>query len=107
LPALETMIAASVVVGGSLLVFGRKFSLTQGLTLGAIFALIHGYAHGQEIGTALTIPYFAGFVTGFLLLASSAMAVGHLAGRRRLSQWMRPAGVGFVCMGGLFLSGVL
>jgi len=72
LPAIETTIAASVVVLGLLLVSLGNLPLAFTLPLITIFAVFHGHAHYAEMGDAGFLRYAAGFV-----LATAGL---HLAG---------------------------
>src|SRR5204863_8258537 len=47
-PALETAIMLTVIGSGTLLAFGRRVPLWASSTIAALFALIHGFAHGAE-----------------------------------------------------------
>lgn len=75
-PGLETMVAASVLILGAMLVMAAQLPSRLALGLIAATGLLHGMAHGVEATGSLP-AYFAGF------LASSALlhAAGWLAGR--------------------------
>ncbi len=97
LPAVETVIALSVLLIGALAVSGRKLPT---LLLAALFAtagLFHGFAYGEAIFGAETTPllaYFLGFaviqyaiavgvgyaIQGFADLTDKAMANVRIAG---------------------------
>ena len=49
IPAVETGIAASVLVLGSMVALGRTWSPGAAMALAGGFAVFHGYAHGAEI----------------------------------------------------------
>ena len=53
LPAVESSVAASVVLLGAMLFAGRRVPTSLGLTLVSAAALFHGYAHGSELATTL------------------------------------------------------
>lgn len=86
LPLLETGIALSVVLMGILLIKGAILPLAGAASLAAVFALLHGNAHGLAlVDTSAMGAYFAGF-----LLATLALnAIGMLLGRQLLArQWV-------------------
>ncbi len=95
-PAIEPMIAASMLVVGLLLAAQVKLPETTGAVLVGAFALFHGAAHGQELanGTAL-----AGMVLGTALLHAVGMAMG--LGLQRASQWLPRVAGGVVALMGL------
>lgn len=73
--ALEAGIALTVVGAGMLLALGRRWPTWATGMLAAVFALIHGFAHGAE-GPGRSLFYVAGLVcaTGGLALASAFIA---------------------------------
>lgn len=79
LPAVETWIAASVVVLG-LLVAGRIAApLALGILVCGVFAFFHGHAHGEELPNGVsTLGYGVGFLlaTALLHAAGIALALG-------------------------------
>jgi len=86
---LEAAIALTVVGAGVLLAMGRRWPLWAMGTLAAVFALIHGFAHGAE-GPAHSATYIAGLVAA---TATLALAVSFIAARlvaRPL--WLRTTG---------------
>ncbi|MDR7094876.1 HupE/UreJ family protein [Hydrogenophaga laconesensis] len=94
-PAIEPMIAASMLVVGLLLAAQVKLPEAAGAVLVGAFALFHGAAHGQELadGSAL-----AGMVAGTALLHTAGIAIG--LGFRRANQWLpRLAGAAVALMG--------
>lgn len=71
-PPVELGIAISVVVLGAMILFAARLPVLIACSVVAIFALFHGYAHGQELPSAADpIGYSLGFVlcTGLLHLA--------------------------------------
>ncbi|HUG72503.1 MAG TPA: HupE/UreJ family protein [Steroidobacteraceae bacterium] len=86
---LEAAIAVTVVGAGVLLALGRRWPLWAMGTLAAVFALVHGFAHGAE-GPARSGTYIAGLVvaTAALALAVSVIAARLVA--RPL--WLRATG---------------
>lgn len=107
LPLVETGIALSVLVLG-LVMLATRLPLAAGLALTGLFALFHGHAHGTEMPEGSTaLLYFAGFVTGTLLLHLSGYAVGRLV-KQHAPQWLpNAAGASVAGMGALMLSGLV
>lgn len=75
LPAVEPMIAISVIVLGIAVASGVKVPVGAGVALVASFAIFHGYAHAIE-GPANALPYGVGFVLATVLLHVAGMLVG-------------------------------
>ena len=82
-PAIEPMIAASMLVVGLLLAARVRLPEAAGAVLVGAFALFHGAAHGQELsgGTAL-----AGMVLGTALLHMVGIVLG--VSLRTRSAWV-------------------
>ncbi|MBM6580671.1 HupE/UreJ family protein [Microvirga sp. BT689] len=69
IPAVEALIAASVVAVGVVVALGWPWPRSAAATLVGFFAVFHGYAHGIEIPIgADAFPYILGFA-----LASAAL----------------------------------
>lgn len=69
LPAMEPLIAASVLVFGLLVATGARFPLVVSAVLVVAFALFHGAAHMAEAPIAAdATAYVAGFVVGTAVL---------------------------------------
>lgn len=78
--AIEIGIALSVIVLGFTIASGGQ--ITTWLLYGCVslFAIFHGYAHGQEIPElASNWAYIAGFMTGTAALHLMGVAIGHYA----------------------------
>ena len=104
LPAVEPMIAASLLVTG-LLVVSRLHvpGLVAALGVG-VFAIFHGVAHGYELaGEASAWPTLAGMLTATVLLHSAGLAAGW-ALRQRTVWISRTAGMAVALMGGALLA---
>jgi urease accessory protein len=72
LPPVEVAIALSVLVLGGCIALALNAPIWAAMLLVAVFALFHGYAHGQELPSAADpFSYTAGFVliTGTLHIA--------------------------------------
>ncbi len=102
-PAVEPMIAASLLVTGLLVVSRLRVpGLVAALGVGA-FALFHGVAHGLELaGEASAWPTLAGMLTATVLLHCAGLAAGW-ALRQRTVWLARAAGAGVAAFGGALL----
>ncbi len=103
-PGLEAAIALTVMGSGILLAMGRRWPLWATASFAALFALIHGFAHGAE-GPATSSRYVPGLVVA---TAGLALAVSFLAARLQAHRvWLRIAGalsaIGGVVAGSLAL----
>lgn len=75
LPAVETAIAMSVVVLGTLIAAGVSLPVGAGAALIALFAVFHGYAHGSE-ATGTVAGYMAGFAFTTAILHVAGIVLG-------------------------------
>jgi urease accessory protein len=81
LPFAEPGILASVVVLGLLVLAAAQWHVGIGAALVAIFALLHGQAHGAELPAgAAAATYAAGFAIGTALLHCVGLAAALVAG---------------------------
>lgn len=79
LPAVESGIAASVLVLGLLVAAAVRLPLGTGLVVVAVFAAFHGHAHGSELPQGASAAIFAvGFVLATALLHSVGVVTGRL-----------------------------
>ena len=104
LPAVEPMIAASLLVTGLLVVSRLRVpGLVAALGVG-VFAVFHGVAHGYELaGSASAWQTLAGMLTATVLLHSAGLAAGWALRHRHV--WLaRAAGVGVAAFGGVLLA---
>jgi urease accessory protein len=102
-PALETAIALTVMGAGVLLAVGRRWPLWATGALGAVFALVHGFAHGAE-GPAQSRAYVAGLM---LATAALAFAVSFAAARlHSRTPLLRIAGIVSAAAGTAGLAGL-
>lgn len=97
--AVEPMIAASVLVAGLLLASRRDIGAGLAATLVGAFGLVHGAAHGLELGTPQAT---AGMVLGSVALQATGVAVGLVLARAHLA-WTRAAGALVATVGGMLL----
>jgi urease accessory protein len=109
LPAVEPMIAASLLVIGLLLALRAKLPAWAGTLLVGGFAVFHGYAHGAELpATAAALPAVLAYAGGFAAATMALHLLGIGAGTllRRHAGWLaRVAGAGVALYGaGLLLA---
>ena len=103
LPLVEPGIAASVLALGLLVAFAVRLPLAAAAGLVAVFALLHGHAHGSElpmIGSAAS--YVAGFVAATALL----LALGIFVGRTLRSPAVQFAGACVALSGVALIAGI-
>jgi urease accessory protein len=104
-PAIEPMIAASLLVLGLLVAVRRSLPLVAALALAGFFAFFHGAAHGQELASEQAWPALAG-----MLLATAALhGLGILLGRQLFTRqrWLAPAaGSAVALLGSALLLGL-
>jgi urease accessory protein len=80
LPWTEIGIGVSVLVLGLMIAFALRPSIVVSIVLIALFALIHGYAHGAELpASASPLAYGIGFVVATLVLHAIGLAFGWFA----------------------------
>lgn len=106
LPAVEPMIAASLLVLGLLVFTQRRLPAVAGAALVGVFAIFHGVAHGQELagesGAALTL---GGMLAATVLLHAGGIAIGWAL--RNGHRWMpRVAGAAVAIFGIALLGGL-
>jgi len=107
LPAVEPMIAASLLVLGLLVLTQRRLPPLAAAALVGVFAVFHGIAHGQELagesGAALTL---AGMLAATVLLHAAGIAAGWAL--RHGHRWLpRIAGAAVALFGVALLGGTL
>jgi urease accessory protein len=76
LPAIEAIIAASVIVLGLLVAAGLRMPIVASAALVACFAAFHGFAHATEAPS----PQFAAYATGFVIATVVLHAIGIATG---------------------------
>ncbi|WP_395670034.1 HupE/UreJ family protein [Rhodoferax sp.] len=91
LPAVEPMVASSLLVLGLLLASRTRMQGAASALLVGGFAAFHGWAHGSELSGALWFAPLAGMVLATLALHTLGVALG-LALRGRSLWWSRMAG---------------
>ena len=98
LPGVEAGILASVIVLGALAALAVRLPLGTGAALVAAFGLLHGAAHGAELGGVAML----GAIGGTVVLHAAGLAIGATA-----APWARPAARlagGATAMAGLALA---
>jgi urease accessory protein len=106
MPMVEPGILASVIVLGLMLLSTARLPVATGAALVAVFALLHGHAHGAELpSSAPALAYAAGFAIATALLVSLGLAVAPLAGRGRGRLLVRGAGA-LIAAAGVVLAAI-
>jgi len=101
LPLVESGIALSVLLLGIVICMGARLPAAAALTLSAVFALFHGYAHGAEASGALMV-FAAGFMLTSTLLHLSGIQLARMLAR--LPLLVRSAGAAIAASGLWMLS---
>lgn len=100
LPMIESGIAASVLVLGLLVAFAVRMPVSASAFIAAVFAILHGYAHGTEIpASASGITYAAGFLAATALLNCAGIGLGVLIQRGTTAPLVRFAGAAIAVVG--------
>nr|WP_294527054.1 HupE/UreJ family protein [uncultured Rhodopila sp.] len=104
LPAVEPMIAVSVIALGLAVAFRLRVAAPAAAALVGVFAVFHGHAHGAEM-PALASPllYGLGFVLATAALHGAGIALGLGLGRTGAAWLPRIAGHGIAAFGALLL----
>lgn len=84
LPAIEPLIATSVIVLGVLVAAGIRMPITASAMLVGVFAIFHGYAHASEGPSGGMLAYAIGFVIATGMLHAGGLAAGAWVARRDL-----------------------
>ena len=107
LPAVEPMIAASLLVLGLLVATRMHLAAGAAAALVGVFAVFHGVAHGHELASDHgAVPTLAGMGAATLLLHAAGIAAGWAL--RHANAWLpRVAGVAVAGLGATLLSQAL
>jgi urease accessory protein len=109
MPAVEPMIAASLLVIGLLLAVRARLPVAAGMALVGAFAVFHGFAHGAELpASADALPGVLAYAGGFVLatFALHVIGLGIGAALRERNGWLaRTAGAGVALYGAALLIG--
>ena len=104
LPPVEIGIAVSVIALGGVIALALRPPAWVAIALVAVFAVFHGYAHGQELPSlADPVGYSIGFVTMTGALHLSGIGIGlvdHLRGGRKV---LRTIGAAIAACGTWYL----
>ena len=107
-PAVETGVAASAIVLGAMVFLQARPKLPVALSLVALFAIFHGYAHGAELPPGESgVLYSLGFVVGTGLMHGCGIALGLIDRWNWGKGVVRLAGVLIAAGGCWFLYGAL
>lgn len=106
LPGVETGIALSVLVLGLAVAFAARPPLVAAMAVTAVFALLHGHAHGTEMGAASQAALYAdGMILATALLHAGGLAAARLAQQFALPALTRAAGAAVALAGIVILAG--
>ena len=105
MPAVESGIAASVLILGLLIAFSARLPILLGMVLVGMFALFHGYAHGTELPQVASV---ASYSLGMLLATIGLHAAGLGAGIlfQRTSVLLRIGGALIAAAGAIMWGGI-
>ncbi len=104
LPGVEVGIALSAIVLGVAVALEWKPKLALAMTIVAIFAIFHGYAHGSELAPGTSaLAYSLGFVVATGCLHGVGILIGLLHERPAGRPVVRTAGAGVGVAGVFFL----
>lgn len=85
LPAVEGIIALSVLVLGFVIAMQARLPMIVAMAAVGVFAIFHGHAHGTEVPSLDTpLGYVAGFAIASAVLHLAGVGLGALAGRPQL-----------------------
>ncbi len=103
-PAVEPMIAASVLVLGLLVATQRQMPWIAAAAITGVFAFFHGAAHGFELAADSSLGAFAalaGMALGSAVLHLAGMGVGHAFMQRHA--WIAKVGGAATALLGAFM----
>lgn len=83
----ETAIAASVMAMGVLLIISLPMQLSTQLGITALFAVLHGMAHGLELQTPSQFAAFAGMLVATAFLHGAGVLLG--SQQVKIRQWLQ------------------
>ena len=104
----EIGIAVSVLLLGSALAADKRISNNFAMIAVGVFAIFHGYAHGEEIpSVAEPIPYVSGFMMGTIMLHLTGLVLADISTHYKSGKTiLRVAGLGIALSGLYFLTSV-
>jgi len=100
LPAIEHLVAGSVLALGLLVALPRTPTLGAGCAMIAAFGAFHGLAHAAELPAGAPAAMYA---AGFALATALLHAAGVLGGRALSAAALRATGISLALAGGLLL----
>jgi len=107
-PFVEPGILASVIVLGLMVTLAVDLPVWTGATIVAVFALLHGHAHGTEVAENIGgIEYMAGFALATATLHAIGIGFALLMQRAQLRPLIRVAGAVCVAIGAGLYAGVI
>ena len=99
----EIGIAISVLLLGSALAADKKLNAGFAMIAVAVFAVFHGYAHGEEIPTiAEPPPYIAGFMTGTIILHIAGVVLADISTHYEKGKILLRFLGGFIALSGMY-----
>jgi len=101
IPAVEPMIAASLLATGLLIAWRRRLPLALGLGLVGLFAFFHGAAHGMELGGDGRWAAMAGMLLGTVVLHAAGIGLGKFALAQH--RWLQQATGAAIGLLGVFM----
>lgn len=108
IPGVEVGIAASVLVLGALIAAAVRVPVLGGTGLIALFALMHGAAHGAELPHQASAAYYtAGFILATALLHLVGLYIGLLGNSKAAMQSLRLGGATIAVAGTVLLFNAL
>lgn len=106
LPAVESMVAASVLVLGLLIAAMARLPLALSLPLVAAFAVFHGAAHVAERGSAGLLAYALGFAAASASLHAAGWLIARATPQTRWGERLqRGAGAALAATGVVLIGG--
>jgi urease accessory protein len=107
-PFVEPGILASVVALGLLVALAVDLPVWLGAVVAAVFALLHGHAHGSEVAENVGgIEYMAGFALATATLHAIGIAFALILQRAHLRPLIRVAGAVCVLIGAGLCAGFI
>jgi urease accessory protein len=103
LPAVEPLIAASLLVLGLLVATRAELPTSVSVALAGGFAVFHGMAHGTELAGLGWFAPLLGMVMGTVALHLAGMGAG-LALKEKNPWWARGAGTAVALVGSVLLA---
>jgi urease accessory protein len=100
LPMVEPGILASVIVLGLMVLTAARLPVWAGAALVALFAVLHGHAHGAELpAEGAAASYFAGFALATAALHALGLGLAYAASGERGRLIVRGAGAAVAAAG--------